>query len=311
MARVLGGNDVKLWHFEYEGLHYYREAEKDQYSSATLAGQYRGDGVDFERSVGSTIWYHLPTVLGILTKRIPAQRTRTGYRLKEGYPESILTPAEIPDPKYFDPDCGDFDYSRREVASLYEEVCDVTPESWEPEEYDVVEVMAGGAPREPKYRGTTWNLGDTVGLATRAHKPCWLPGEAVYQLVRTAVKNNLPHRCRMSYDNDSWFTVEAEIPLAHEESEIHVVTEGRGRSKRDVKRIVPLRSMNTIVLQMNKDGKYAYGKTAPTIKGDNLDELEANVSAYIDAQIEALQKANIAVCPNCNGYGYKLTPGTA
>jgi len=102
----------------------------DNYFTSKLQG-YKIDGLDAEKTYVKD-WFKVSSIPIKIERNLPEKRINVRYELKEGYPESELTPKVI-NVSYID---EDDQYYR--VVSLYDVKYDLEPSRYEDVEFEII-----------------------------------------------------------------------------------------------------------------------------------------------------------------------------
>ncbi len=270
-------------------------------------------------------WYKVLDVYAKVEKYTPETNRVIGYRLKEQYIPSEALPKEVTK-EFF----GENMYESAH-SSLYEPVLEPIPESYEDieVEIDVVAELEGCLVQEvlhfpvygtyPKTNGKDWavknseiQLGLIDDITTpeilRDERPCQLSSEHSYKIIRTHIKDNIdPKVAEITSDYDFCLTVEKRLPLAEKEEYKYDANwrlfSGRRRKPKMVTGYRTERKKAIYKIAPRLKGKVYEGYLeAPCFAGENVRELKANISSYLDELMQEINRP-LRDCPCCKGAG--------
>ena len=235
-------------------------------------------------------WYRLNKIPQKIERSLPAQSINKRYELKQGFPETGLTPKVI--------SWEDWD-DESQVGGLYEFKFDQL-------EGDVVEVDFNLEILSEEERfcvekakfpySTTLMTSLTTHPALHSERPCTISGAELYKILRKEVQIKLDRNyARITSDYDFCLGVEKIIP---QEKQSYQVDVGKRRPKYET-RYTTSRSVK--VLELCPTPRDGYEVVKP-ILGENQKDLESKVEKYISNIIEELNKPLIN-CECCKGMG--------
>lgn len=240
-------------------------------------------------------WYWIPKMPIKIERKKADTYENIRWELKEGYPESELTPKVI----YDSPD--DDDSSFYEVRGLYSEKFDVVPGNLEPieveisviSEQDNFEIVKEAFPVSHTILDQlTFN---PVLLSTRPSK---LSSDEFYKIVREYIKRNInPKYAEITSDYDFCFTVKKIVKL--HEPKAYKVDIGTKRRPNYQTRYNQSKSIE--IFQMAPKAYQGYTVIESMI-GENYKDLEKKVNDYLKELIDKINEP-VVECPNCKGHG--------
>jgi|LGVE01.1.fsa_nt_gb hypothetical protein len=240
-------------------------------------------------------------------KHISGRLRIIDYQLKDEFEVTDKTPSVLP-PGSFDcikRDEGDGDcieLGHQDIKGLYETNSVRDPDVWEPIEFEIDLVDEDCEPLvNPKYKFRTEFPYYIENHEVVRHKyPCFIKGIDVYQLIRDAVKENLPDHCVITSDYDFSFTVKVRTPVIHEETFRVDVSSFNARKPKMVNK--PLRTIDVTVIDIQTEKRYS-GIVIQSVHADNYKDLERKMDVLIQEYIDRLDWKP-TVCPHCKGYGW-------
>lgn len=222
------------------------------------------------------VFTEVPKVAELFT---PGYEALLKYKLKDGFTPTTKTP------QYMTMDafkCCDDECENSEIRGLYEPVYRKEPDFWEIVEMDLEIIDSNCKPLiKPKYKYFVKFPGYIDNHMIVHHTmPCFIKGTDAYELIRTAVKNNIPCHCKITSDYDFVFEVQTTVPYVGD----------------------PLRSEKKTIIYISQEG-YTYGGKVHDIHADNYYLLEEKMDSIIQGHIDKME-TKIHVCPNCHGRGW-------
>lgn len=169
-------------------------------------------------------WYRIDALPKSVKKKGSTQYNNRRWELKEGYPESELTPKVL---AYDELDSDD------DIYALYVSKYDTVEGVWEEIEFDV-EILSEEESfyiEKPKYKGTPSLMTQlTTNPLLHAQRECSLSGKEFYNVIRNYIKTFIDGRyAKITSDYDFCLTVEKVIHL----TEPVPYTVGGGTKKTD------------------------------------------------------------------------------
>ena len=235
-------------------------------------------------------WYKLEDLPNKIETKPPSQSVNFRYELKQGFPETEMTPKTI--------SSVDWDEDSQ-MGGLYELKFDKI-------EKDLVEVdfnleilseEENFSVEKAKYPYTTTLITSlTTHPALHSERPCTISGAELYKILRKEIQIKLDRNyAKISSDYDFCLGVEKIIP---QEKQSYQVDVGKRRPKYET-RYTTSRSVK--VLELCPTPRDGYEVVKP-ILGENQKDLESKVEKYISNIIEELNKPLIN-CECCKGMG--------
>lgn len=201
------------------------------------------------------------------------------YQLKEGFTLTDKTPASMTKEAFR---CCDNECENSEIRGLYEPVYRQEPDEWVFIDMKIEVIDSDCEPLiNPKYPYKIKFPGYIDKHMIVQHKcPCFIDGDDLYGLIRSAVKKNVPDHCIINSDYDFHFEVKAIVPH----------------------HINPLIKETMSIIEISKK-KYTYSKKVKDVHAENYAELEQKIDNIIQGHLDKL-KTKVVVCSKCGGYGW-------
>lgn len=242
-------------------------------------------------------WYEVPYPINKIEKKMSEQKINKRYELKDGYPESELTPkvlnlSSLYDTKYED------------VAGLYIQKYDTFPGGFEELEFSV-NVIAQRNPnfelkKIPAY--VSHYLMDEIETnpALLFEKPCKISSKSMYDIVKRFLETKVDPVYAVLENGYSWrIKVDKRLKLAEPYSTTYNANANNKRRKADWRTQQHThKTVNVILFEDSSSTK----KYPPEIHGKDLDDLNKNLEEYLNNMIKMINEP-YDECPHCNGYG--------
>jgi hypothetical protein len=282
----------------------------------TISGPWSVNGTEAKSCNYGKDWYKAEWPVKEIAKWQPPREDVHRFVLKPELVPSPTLPAEVAPARWGGwPD----EEWPGGMQQFYDTDSTKIPGTWVPIEYDLRLVDDDCEPRTPKYAGTKMQL--PFGLEYNPvswHKyPCYLGGDDLYKVIWDYVVPRIPAGCSLSsgiFSGSSATTfleIKKTIPVIHEEMQNFTREEGRGRSKRVRSWREPLRELSLGNIVNYGTAQYRQGHPQPeTITGQNADDLESKVQAFLDGILAKLGEP-LRVCDKCHGYGITDNEGKA
>lgn len=239
-------------------------------------------------------WYKISNIPSKIEEKEKDSYTNVRYELKEGFPETELTPKVI-ESEFFDSDS--------DIAGLYKYTYDKVEGNWlEIEfEYDIIEIdkVYEGKPKYPYTNTLIAQLTQHSGLKTE--NPCYISGADFYNVIRNYIKTHIDGRyAKITSDYDFCLTVQKVIGLVTPEK----YTINRGTEKRP-KYETRYNTSKSITVFQSAPKAYNSYPVQQGLSAANYEELEKLINSYLEELITAINKP-LTECPHCNGTGVVL-----
>lgn len=139
-------------------------------------------------------------------------------------------------------------------------------------------------------------------------KPCQIDGNALYEIVRQHIKDNInPKVAEITTNYSFCFTVKKKINLSKPYTTQHEILTKAGKSYRSPKYRKKLHTSKEIeIFEMTPPReKYRKYTVLSGLRGDNHDDLQKNLDLYLEELISVINEP-LQVCDCCNGTGVVL-----
>lgn len=247
-------------------------------------------------------WFTLRQIPSKIEREVPPQKVNIRYELREGFPESELTP-KIIEKSYIDEDSPYY-----EVQGLYERKWDETDAGLEELEFElnIIEERDRFEFTQEKYP-VKYNFLNILNIhpILLSTTPCTLSRKDSYDIIRRYVKEKIdPRYAYISSDYDFHFEVKKKVKL-HEPFKYEVdVNSGTRRRPKIETRYRHNREVS--VIEFAEDPSRYKGSTySPTFNGDNAEDLKNKVEAYLEELLEEINRPYVD-CKHCKGAGVVL-----
>lgn len=237
-------------------------------------------------------WYKLSNLPKTVKRKGNSQIVNKRYELKEGFPESKLTPKVLAYDELDDDD---------DIYGLYTYKSDTIEGTWEEIEFDI-EVLAeedNFYVEKPKYQGTPSLMTQlTAHPALHQNRPCKISGKEFYNIIRNYIKTFIDGRyAKITSDYNFCLTVEKVIHLA--EPAPYTVNGGTKRKPTTVTKFRDTRSL--VIFKSSPEGYSGY-PTQKGIEGENQEDLDNKVTKYLEDLIAEINSP-MEDCACCKGRG--------
>ncbi|HHX69850.1 MAG TPA: hypothetical protein GX708_17615 [Gallicola sp.] len=251
-------------------------------------------------------WYVLKQMPEKIQQQTPDQRINIRYELKAGYPESELTPKVI---NY----SSLYDTKYEEVSGLYEMKYDTIKG-----ELEDVEVKFNIIAKRDKFEfvkkefDVKYNLLDEINThpALLDEKPCYIPSEKAYEIIRQYVISNLDGRyAQVTSNYDFHFEVKKKVKLAEPIPHTKNINENDRRKK---PKWVTTYAENKLIPILNikcstKDTTYGTDCFVPQpFSGKDYEDMVNKMNKYLEDLIQEINTP-YEECPHCKGMGVILS----
>ena len=251
--------------------------EKDKYSSKLRQNTLRFNVKEIKSfNEDWKVFESIPTTVEYFIK---GREYIVKYRLKNGFTPTEKTPEHMTKESF---KCCDDECENSEIRGLYEPVYRKKPDGWHIVDMKLEVIDSNCKPLiNPKYDFHVKFPGYiNKHMIVRHTLPCYIDGNDVYDLIRSAAKKNIPSHCKITSDYDFHFVVEATVPYVND----------------------PLINEKEKVISISKK-KYDYSGKVLDIHAGNYYELEKKVDTIIQDHLDRME-TKILVCPQCQGKGW-------
>lgn len=250
-------------------------------------------------------WYSIKTLPEKIQQHGTDKYENIRYELKAGYPESELTPKVI--------HMSSLEESEyEEVSGLYERKYDIKKGELEDVEFKI-DIIAKRNRFEfiKKEFEVKYNLLDELNTYPDLldEKPCYIPSDQAYEIIRQYVKNHLDGRyAKIASDYDFHFEVHKKVRLA--EPIKNVYDANKGTRKRKPNWVTYYTENKTVsVLNLKKRSKDTdYGKNCiipSPFSGINYEDMINRMNQYLENLIKEINTP-YKECSHCKGWGVVL-----
>lgn len=239
-------------------------------------------------------WYKIKDIPKKVEQKSQDIYINKRYELKQGYPETALTPKTIL--------AEDFD-EESEISGLYSYKFDVIEGQWTPVdfEYDIIEVdkVYEGKPKYPYSSTIITQL--TMHSGLQAESPCFISGSQFYDIIRKYIKANIDGRyAQITSDYDFCLTVQKVIELhAPEKYTVNRGTEKRPRYE------TRYNTSKKIIVFSSAPKPYNSYPVQEGLSAANYEELEQKIDDYLKELITEINRP-LVECSHCKGTGVVL-----
>lgn len=259
------------------------------------------DGQKGEKTYKSD-WLKLPQIPETVERPLPKGRMNIRYELKDGYPETPLTPAILPLNTLYDS-------QYEEVAGLYTQKYDEVDGGFEPLEFtiDIIYKQDDFEWIQAKYASTPSLLSQIEFHPDLLQEvPCMYDSKRMFAVIRDYVKKYIDKAAAIiSSDYDFHFEVKKKVQIL-EPYTSRYDSNAFGKNKRPkwVEKFVNSRE-ETILNLKSKESDSGYGTNctvAPALYGKNQADLDQKLDEYL-ANLIAEINIPYKECPHCKGWG--------
>ena len=264
--------------------------------------QYLFDDIKPEKT-NHGYWYKLSKIPEKVILKKPNKIINERYELKDGYAATELMPKVITMDMYasdeYDDIMGCYTYKYDEVDDGYEEVEFKIDTVYRREDYTFV----------PNTYNAETDLITQIECPEEAYqdKPCRLGGRDMLKIIRNHVKSKIDTSvATITSDYDFHFEVRKRINLANPYT-IMVDANNSWMNKRRKPKWVNkmIATKEATIVNFKEPGGRDYGEdcvVAPSIIGENYEDLANKVKQYLDELMEQINK-KYCECPHCKGWG--------
>ncbi|WP_249074010.1 hypothetical protein [Lysinibacillus sp. BPa_S21] len=254
------------------------------------------DGKNLENTYDNN-WFKIDSIPTKIEKVKPKTKINQRYELKEGYPESELTPKVV--------NCSDFDDNYDEVRGLYTFKYDEVEEGFEDVEFEVnvIEEVDGEFEMKQLQYTPKYNFLDKIQTHPKLLplKPCKLSNEQSYKIIRDFVKNNINSKyAAITSDYYFCFTVKKKIEL-YEPRQYQVDINSGYKRRKPKYETRYQRSREVTVFEVAPKPYQSYTIVTP-FEGASYEDLLVNIDTYLNDLITKINEPLIE-CECCKGTG--------
>lgn len=315
--------------------------------SEVPAFSYRRDPIRFDiymindknpKLTASEYWFFFPDESIFSVKRkVNSTAINRRYELKDESMESEKIPLKLSREDVGYNQGGGYDTyweNFSSLRSLYNEICDMTEESWEDIDFSVdligeIEISNLSKPdvmkfSVPKEENNTYQGQKEIDITDVAifseleqmlvpefaiHKrPCSISSKVTYSIVRQYVKDNLNSSVALvTSDYDFCFTVKKKVKIKpYELRSEQKKSNGRSyaRPRMSSKKIA--HKQVEIFAMTHAEKNYGEYISIVGFKGESIDDLIENVKLYLDELMQHIN-SDVTECECCSGYGQVMT----
>ena len=254
------------------------------------------DGIKLESTYNKD-WFKISSVPTKIERMKPKQKINQRYELKEGYPESELTPKVVPSSEFYD--------EYESVSGLYTYKYDEVDEGLEEVEFElniIEELDTGFEIKEVKFQ-PQYNFLDKLEThpILLPMKPCKLTHQQSYNIIRNHIKNNIDSKyARITSDYDFCLTVKKVIELyTPRQYQVDINAMHKRRKPKYETRFQKNREVT--IFEVAPKSYQDYTVVTP-FEGNDYDDLIKNIDGYLN---ELMIKINepLKECECCKGNG--------
>ncbi len=251
--------------------------EKDKYSEILRRYTLKFNAI--EKESFHRDWKVFETVPTVVEHLIEGRNVLVKYVLKDGFTATEKTPLNMTKEAF---KCCDDECENSEIKGLYRPVYRTEPDEWKIVNMTLEVIDSNCKPLiNQKYSYKVRFPGYiNKHMIVRHTLPCYMRGNDIYDLIRKAVKKNIPDHCRITSDYDFHFEVKTTVPYLND----------------------PIKRESKTVIEISQQG-YTYRGKVLDVDADNYYVLEEKVDAIIQKHLDQM-KLKIYVCPMCQGKGW-------
>lgn len=246
-------------------------------------------------------WFELPAIPNKIESKRPKTQINARYELKDGFPESDITPklikaADYDEDLYYDVR-GLYNYKYEEQEEGYKEV---------EFEINIIEEIGGNFEMTKTQYNPKYNLLDQIQTheVLLHNKPCKLSKQESYNIVRKHIKENInPKVAEITSDYDFCLAVKKKIPLAEEES--YQVNVNASYPRRKAKYETRYQRNRTVEIFNTAPKPYQSYNVMKEFEGKTYEDLEVNIKNYLEELMKVINEP-LVECKCCKGKGVEV-----
>jgi hypothetical protein len=272
----------------------------DNYYNSKLSG-YKFDGTDAEKTYVKD-WFKVNSIPSKIERILPEKRINIHYELKEGYPESTLTP-KIINMSYIDEDSDLY-----RVISLYDVKYDLEPTHYENVEFEIniLDADTNFKPIKTEYPIESKFIDKlTVHPILLPSLPCSLSAGQTYKIIREFIKSHIDLEwAKITSDYDFCFTVKKLIYLDEPENySVDVANINNwGRRKRKPRLETRYRKYREMEIFEMAPSPYQNYMVVKPFSGNSYEEMMKQINDFLSNLISEINDP-LLDCPHCHGTG--------
>jgi hypothetical protein len=255
-------------------------------------------------------WYELPNLPKTVQNKISPPPLISSYKLRDGFVSTDKLPATV-SADFFEYDDEEEEYLNGEIKGLYEAVLKQKEPYLENVEFEISTISHKNS--NWKFVAAPPNVQNylldeiTKHPALLQDEKCFLSKEESYKRIREFIKLNInPRVAYVSSDYDFHFEVAKKIPLHEKEKYQRNVKPFAKRPKYvDDYRLNRKVTVYCIIPDEKRKASYKNSDIAPQFSGENYEDLEINISNYLNDLINKINEP-LKDCPHCKGRGVVL-----
>lgn len=259
------------------------------------------DGQKGEKTYKSN-WLKLPHTPTKVERALPKTRVNIRYELKDGYPETPITPTMLPLNTLYET-------QYEELSGLYTQKYDEVEGGFESLEFaiDVIYKQDDFEWIQAKYASTPSLLSQIEFHPDLLQQvPCMYDSKRMFAIIRDFVKKNIDKTAAIiSSDYDFHFEVKKKIQIVEpytSRRDINAFT--KNKKPKWVEKFIDSKE-ETILNLKSKASDSSYGTNcvvAPELYGKDQRDLDAKLDEYL-ANLIADINVPYKECPHCKGWG--------
>jgi hypothetical protein len=258
---------------------------------------YLFDGEKAEKTL-KQYWYSVKQEPKEIIRELPEKQVNTRWELKQGFPESELTP-KILKSSPFDEESDYYD-----VCGLYQVKYETEKAGFEKIDFEIIIIAEDDNFKIIKQDfQVKYNLIDEITIpdVLLPTRPCSISGKQFYDIIRRYVQHNIDSKyAKITSDYDFCFTVTKHLEYASPKP--YKVDVGTKRRPNYVTRYNTHRDVK--IFETSPQG-YSNYPTQEGISGSSYEDLENNIREYLSELIKKINEPAVD-CECCGGVGVIL-----
>src|SRR5574344_525345 len=261
------------------------------------------DGKEAEKTK-KQYWYKLPSIPTKIEKKRPNERINKRYELKAGYVATEIMPQIITMDMYdsdeYEDVIGLYSLRYEEQDGGYDEVDFKIDVIYERKDFEFV----------PNKYNADVDLLTQIEYPEESYQdmPCQVNSRQMFEIIRQHVKSHIDMNfAKIKSDYDFHFELIRYIGLNNPYTKMVDTNNSlvnKRRKPKWVERTVTTKEVTILNIKRDSSDK-RYGddcQIAPTITGENYQELTDKIEKYLEELMKTINK-NYCECPKCNGWG--------
>ena len=245
-------------------------------------------------------WYKIKEFPTVIQKQTPDKTVNVRYELKEGYPESELTPKVVNESSLYE---TKYDA----VSGLYQRMSDTIKGELESIEFElniIAERDASFEVHDDKIDGEKLSYALLDEIETNPmllhEKPCKINGLSMYKIVRKFLKDNVDGKAARVETNYDWQTkVYKIIRIANPYTTKH--NRNANDKRRKPRWIETYHDKNEKCI-LSFENSSRVKRYPPEISGKDIYDLQKNLDKYLNDMLTKINTPYVE-CKHCDGVG--------